>query len=83
MESPNSFTEEEQAHTLEEVFQILVRSQNGRAMAHDPGKSTGDMEKDANEGVVSTDTSRVVARVIRTDEELMIARTICRVLGLG
>ncbi len=26
--------------------------------------------------------SRVAARVIRTDEERMIARTVCRVLGL-
>jgi acetate kinase len=36
----------------------------------------------ANEGVVSTATSRVPVRVIRTDEELMIAKTVCRVLGL-
>jgi len=25
----------------------------------------------------------VAVRVIRTDEELMIAKTVCRVLGLG
>ena len=37
----------------------------------------------ANEGVISTAASRVALRVIRTDEELMIARTVCRVLGLG
>jgi len=35
-----------------------------------------------NEGVISVPTSRVVVRVIRTDEELMIAKTVCRVLGL-
>jgi acetate kinase len=34
-------------------------------------------------GVISTDASRVVVRVIRTDEEQMIARSVCRVLGLG
>jgi acetate kinase len=33
--------------------------------------------------VISTDASRVTVRVIRTDEELMIARSVCRVLGLG
>jgi acetate kinase len=37
----------------------------------------------ANEGVISTDASRVAVRVIRTNEELMIAKTVCRVLGLG
>jgi acetate kinase len=33
--------------------------------------------------VISTDASRVVVRVIRTDEELMIAKMVCRVLGFG
>jgi acetate kinase len=37
----------------------------------------------ANEGVISAAASRVVVRVIRTDEEHMIAKTVCRVLGLG
>jgi acetate kinase len=37
----------------------------------------------ANEGVISTTTSRVDVRVIHTGEELMIARSVCRVLGLG
>jgi acetate kinase len=36
----------------------------------------------ANEGVISVSTSRVGARVIRTDEEWMIASTVCRVLGV-
>ena len=34
-------------------------------------------------GVISTDASRVAVRVIHTDEEYMIAKTVCRVLGLG
>jgi acetate kinase len=34
-------------------------------------------------GVISTDASRVMIRVIRTDEELMIARLVCHTLGLG
>ena len=33
--------------------------------------------------VISTDASRVVVRVIRTDEERIIAKMVCRVLGLG
>ena len=33
--------------------------------------------------VISTDGSGVTVRVIRTDEELMIARSVCRALGLG
>lgn len=37
----------------------------------------------ANEGVISAATSRVAVRVIRTDEERMIAKTVCNVLGLG
>jgi acetate kinase len=37
----------------------------------------------ANEGVISAAGSRVAVRVIRTDEELMIAQTVCQVLGLG
>jgi acetate kinase len=37
----------------------------------------------ANAGVISTDASRATVRVIRTDEELMIARSVCRALGLG
>ena len=37
----------------------------------------------ANEGVISAAASRATVRVIRTDEECMIAKTVCRVLGLG
>jgi acetate kinase len=37
----------------------------------------------ANEGVISAVAGRVVVRVIRTDEESMIAKTVCRVLNLG
>ncbi|HEX5398110.1 MAG TPA: hypothetical protein VFY06_03575 [Verrucomicrobiae bacterium] len=33
--------------------------------------------------VISKNSSRVTVRVIRTDEELMIARSTGRVLGLG
>jgi hypothetical protein len=48
MESPNSFTEEKQAHTLEEAFQILARTQKRGATAYDPVKPNGDIEKDAD-----------------------------------
>ena len=36
-----------------------------------------------NEGVISTPASPVAVHVIRTDEELMIAKMVCRVLGLA
>ena len=36
----------------------------------------------ANTGLISTDTSRVPVRVIHTDEEWMIATTVCRILGI-
>lgn len=35
-----------------------------------------------NAGLISTDGNRTTVRVIRTDEELMIARSVSRVLGL-
>jgi acetate kinase len=35
-----------------------------------------------NAAVISTDASRATVRVIRTDEEQMIASSVCRVLGL-
>ena len=37
----------------------------------------------ANAGVISTNPSRTTVRVIQTDEEVMIARMVCRVLGFG
>ena len=37
----------------------------------------------ANKAVISSDASRVVVRVIRTNEESMIARSVCSLLGLG
>jgi acetate kinase len=41
-----------------------------------------DKRNAANEGVISTNASRVAVRVIHTDEEWMIASTVCLVLGL-
>ncbi|MEO8190682.1 MAG: acetate/propionate family kinase [Acidobacteriota bacterium] len=37
----------------------------------------------AHAAVISTDASPATVRVIRTEEELMIARSVCQVLGLG
>jgi acetate kinase len=34
-----------------------------------------------NAAVISSDAGRVAVRVMRTDEELMIARSVCRILG--
>jgi len=43
-----------------------------------------DKTRNAKTGaVISKNSSRVTVRVIRTDEELMIARSVSRVLGLG
>jgi acetate kinase len=39
------------------------------------------MRNKKNAPVISTNASRVVVRVIRTDEELMIARSVCRILN--
>ena len=36
-----------------------------------------------NAGVISADASRVTVRVIRTDEEQMIALSVCRILDPG
>jgi len=40
-------------------------------------------QNEANDGLISAAASRVAVRVIRTDEEWMIANTVCSVLGLG
>ena len=40
-------------------------------------------QNSANEGVISSGKSRVAVRVIRTDEEWMIAKTVCRALRSG
>jgi acetate kinase len=42
-----------------------------------------DARNASHAAVISTDASRVVVRVIRTDEELMIARSVSRVLSLN
>ena len=48
-----------------------------------PGIELDEQRNAANDGVISAAASPVAVRVIRTDEELMIAKTGCRVLGLG
>ena len=37
----------------------------------------------ANEGVISAAAGRVTVRVIHTDEEFMIARAVCHVIGIA
>jgi len=37
----------------------------------------------ANAGVISAPAGRVAVRVIHTDEEWMIAKTVCRILCIG
>jgi len=37
----------------------------------------------ANDGVISAAAGRIAVRVINTDEEQMIARSVCKIIGLG
>jgi acetate kinase len=46
------------------------------------GIELDDKRNTGNEGVISSETARVAVRVIHTDEEYMIAETVCRILGL-
>jgi acetate kinase len=47
------------------------------------GIEIDDARNAANEGIISTDSSRVTVRMIRSNEELMIARSVCHVIGLA
>jgi acetate kinase len=47
------------------------------------GVELEEKKNSANEAVISSGSSRVAVRVIHTDEEWMIAKTVCRVLSLG
>lgn len=47
------------------------------------GLELDDNRNVSNSAVISTEASRVTVRVIHTDEESMIAKLVCRVLGLG
>jgi acetate kinase len=47
------------------------------------GINLDDKRNADNAGVISMDGSRVTVRVIHTDEEQMIAKMVCRVLGLA
>ena len=46
------------------------------------GIELGEERNMANAGVISSETSGVPVRVIHTDEERMIAKMVCGVLGL-
>jgi acetate kinase len=46
------------------------------------GIELDDNRNTANEGVISRDAIRVAVRVMHTDEEVMIAKSVCRVLNL-
>jgi acetate kinase len=47
------------------------------------GLKLDERRNEENEGVISAAGSRVTVRVIRTDEERMIAQTVCQVLRFG
>jgi len=44
------------------------------------GIELGERRNAESAAVISTDASRVTVRVIPTDEDLMIARSVCRIL---
>jgi acetate kinase len=64
----------------ENAPQVRARICNGLDFL---GIELEDQHNAASDGVISAATSRVDVRVIHTDEELMIARSVCRVLGLA
>lgn len=47
------------------------------------GIEVEEKQNSANEDIISSGRSRVAVRVIHTDEEWIIAETVCRILGLG
>jgi acetate kinase len=47
------------------------------------GVELDERQNAANAGVISMATGRITVRVMHTDEEHMIAETVCRVLGFG
>ena len=47
------------------------------------GIEINEKQNASNEGVISAADNRVTVRVIRTDEELTIVRSVCKVIGLG
>ena len=46
------------------------------------GCGVGIGDNAANEGVISSDAGRISLRVVRADDELMIARAVCRTIDL-
>jgi acetate kinase len=47
------------------------------------GIEIDELRNRAAAAVISTEASRATVRVIHTDEDLMIAKSVCRILGLG
>ena len=70
-----SSRERQQGRTRKYIFQGAI----DRAIDAPPRQ----IRDAANEGLISRESSRIAVRVIHTDGELMIAKTVCGVLGLG
>ena len=64
----------------ENAFQVRARICDGLQFL---GLRLDARKNKASAPVISAKGSRVTVRVIRTDEEVTIARTVCRVLGLA
>jgi acetate kinase len=61
---------------------ILAHLSNG-AGPEFLGIALEEKQNAANAGLISTNASRVAVRVMHTDEDWMIAHTVCRLLALG
>jgi acetate kinase len=64
----------------ENAPQVRARICNGLAFL---GIELDESRNAQSAGVISTDASRATIRVIHTDEEVMIAESVCRILGFG
>jgi acetate kinase len=64
----------------ENAFQVRSRICDGLQFL---GIRLDARKNEASAPIISTRASRVTVRVIRTDEEVTIAKTVCRVLGLS
>jgi len=68
---------------LGQVLELRARSRTGSAIKALLNLAPPTARQVAPGGIMKCRSTKVAIRVIRTDEELMIAKTVCQVLGLG
>ena len=72
----------ETRHALRRVLEGRVEVRPHLRRAGFLGIELDEKPNAASAAVISTEARRVAVRVMRTDEEWMIAKTVCRVLSL-